>query len=295
MLANKTYYKYTLNNPKGHFSPGSPSDYNGTFDGVFSKSVIGKDLSSKIAVDMLTETELSEFFGGVAYMGSKERNSILHVQWGRRRPGQGERDYIIITGQTGGNAMYNGQKWGTPRYVEGNNDTEISTNLLNNCYTCIRDYTKVNWLNDATISNMNGAGTKQGGPNSYYCDMIGNGTYIGSDPYYGDPDYGSGDGYINYCAPLHAHTYPSGHSAEAWESALFLMMMLPGKWYEIYKAAYKFSISRTIVRAHWNSDTIYGRLAATAIAPIINAFRFSRNDHDFRAMFERTKLEVRNS
>lgn len=295
MLANKTYYKYTLNNPKGHFSPGSPSDYNGTFDGVFSKSVIGKDLSSKIAVDMLTETELTQFFGGVAYMGSKERNSILHVQWGRRRPGQGERDYIIITGQTGDNARYNGQKWGTPRYVEGNNDTEISTNLLNNCYTCIRDYTKVNWLNDATISNMNGAGTKQGGPNSYYCDMIGNGTYIGSDPYYGDPDYGSGDAYINYCAPLHAHTYPSGHSAEAWETALFLMMMLPGKWYEIYKAAYKFSISRTIVRAHWNSDTIYGRLAATAIAPIINAFRFSRDGHDFRAMFERTKLEVRNS
>ena len=110
MLANKTYYKYTLNNPKGHFSPGSPSDYNGTFDGVFSKSVIGKDLSSKIAVDMLTETELSEFFGGIAYMGSKERNSILLVQWGRRRPGQGERDYIVITGQTGGNAMYNGQK-----------------------------------------------------------------------------------------------------------------------------------------------------------------------------------------
>ena len=77
--------------------------------------------------------------------------------------------------------------------------------------------------------------------------------------------------------------------------ALFLMMMLPGKWYEIYKAAYKYSVSRTIVRAHWNSDIIYGRLAATVIAPIINAFRFSRNDHDFRAMFEKTKLEVRNS
>lgn len=298
MFANKTYYKYDSYYPKGYFKPGSPSDYDRTFDGVFSKTVIGKDLSSKLTEldgSSYIETELADFFSGVAYMGSGERVSILYPQWGRRRPGQGERDYMIITGLTTENLYHNGEKVGTPRYVEGNNDAEISQNLDTNCYTCIRDYTKVNWLNDATITNMVGSGTKQGGPTGYYCDMLGNGSFENGDPYYNDPDYGSGDAYITYCAPLHAATYPSGHSAEAWEIGLFLIMMLPGKWYEIYMAAYKYSVSRTIVRAHWNSDIIYGRLAATVIAPIINAFEFSSGGHDFRAMFERTKLEVRNS
>jgi hypothetical protein len=57
----------------------------------------------------------------------------------------------------------------------------------------------------------------------------------------------------------------------------------------IYKAAYAFTVSRTIVRAHWNSDTIYGKLSATTIFPVLHAM------YTFNNMFENAEQALNNT
>ena len=81
-------------------------------------------------------------------------------------------------------------------------------------------------------------------------------------------------------------SYPSGHSTQAWTAALLLGQMKPETLQKYSKKAYELSIARSIGRAHWNSDLIYGRLFGTMILPILNAMRGLRDG------YEKTKAAV---
>lgn len=164
----------------------------------------------------------------------ENRKTTLDPQYGRRRPGQGTSD-----------------------------GSAYSSN-----------YSVYNFLQDATISALAGGQTRyDSSGNQYYIDKNGNQIY---DLNSSDPEYIAGSGKTNTTSingsPLNAHTYPSGHSAGIWGVAMMLIELLPNRYTQIYKAAYDYCISRTIKRAHWNSDTIYGRLAASTIVPILHAF-----------------------
>ena len=262
MLGGITYYKYNASNPKTSFSAATPTDNMGSFHGTFNVNVIGKDLSSLLSNPDGTETAIRYFFSGVSYIGGHSRQTILDPQYGRRRPGQGE-----------GDALYQGDQLiltSTPRCLC---NSGCDTNL--------------NYLNDSSIDRLVGGGTKND-PRHYYADINGNGQWDSSEPYVND----GGGGATNPCAGLHASTYPSGHSSEVWTVALFLMQMIPDKYKEIYKAAYDFTVSRTIVRAHWNSDTMYGKLVGTTMTPIINAFRNAHNGQNFREFYQNAKQMI---
>jgi hypothetical protein len=47
------------------------------------------------------------------------------------------------------------------------------------------------------------------------------------------------------------------------------------------KNAYKVGVSRTTGRFHWNSDTMYGRLFAGMIMPIINVIAYTRDYYGY--------------
>lgn len=70
---------------------------------------------------------------------------------------------------------------------------------------------------------------------------------------------------------VYPNSYPSGHSSGIWATAMFLMEIMPGKADLIMRAANDFALSRQICRYHWLSDTIVGRLAGAAIAPVMRA------------------------
>lgn len=265
MLGGITYYKYNASSPLNSFTLGTPSDNMGSFHGTFNKNVIGKDLSSLLSDSSGNETALRYFYSGVSYLGGHSRQTILDPQYGRRRPGQGE-----------GDALYNG-----------------STLVLTSTPRCLCNSgcnTNLNYLNDGSIERLIGGGTKND-PRHYYADINGNGQWDSSEPYIND----GGGGSTNPCAGLHASTYPSGHSSEVWTVAMFLMQMIPSKYKEIYKAAYDYTVSRTIVRAHWNSDTMYGKLVATTMTPIINAFRNAHNGQNVRSFYNAAKTMIDNA
>ena len=87
-------------------------------------------------------------------------------------------------------------------------------------------------------------------------------------------------------------TYPSGHAAMTWTDAMLFAQMFgdKDKAVEFMKAAYKIGVGRTIGRYHWTSDTLYGRLFATFILPLINAM----NGGDFQNQYENAKNTLTN-
>lgn len=85
-------------------------------------------------------------------------------------------------------------------------------------------------------------------------------------------------------------TYPSGHAAMTWTMAMVLGQMDPDNIVNYMTEAYKVGVGRTIARFHWNSDTLYGRLFATFILPIINAM----NGKDFQTQFNNCKKILMN-
>ena len=76
------------------------------------------------------------------------------------------------------------------------------------------------------------------------------------------------------------NSYPSGHTAQVWTHAMMLGQMDPTRLTVWMRKAYEFSVNRSIGRAHWNSDLIYGRLFATMIIPIINAMNGIQTGYD---------------
>ena len=76
-------------------------------------------------------------------------------------------------------------------------------------------------------------------------------------------------------------SYPSGHSAQIWLGALlFTQMNNKGNCKEWISRAFDYSIDRTIDRAHWNSDCIYGRLFGAISLPIILAMSGLKEGYD---------------
>lgn len=135
-----------------------------------------------------------------------------------------------------------------------------------------------NWLDDWGILNLAGGSTRydeQG--EKYYVDANGDGIRNENESSY----------YPHNCNNIVSTTYPSGHSAGVWGAALSLIELLSdmgitnsAEINNIYKAAYAFTVSRTIVRAHWNSDTIYGKLNTTTIFPVLHAMSTFNNIFD---------------
>lgn len=82
-------------------------------------------------------------------------------------------------------------------------------------------------------------------------------------------------------------TYPSGHAAMTWTDAMLFAQMFADKdkAVKFMKAAYKIGVGRTVGRFHWTSDTLYGRLFATFIMPLINAM----NGGNFQSQYESAK------
>lgn len=80
------------------------------------------------------------------------------------------------------------------------------------------------------------------------------------------------------------NSYPSGHSAQIWTMAMILSQMDSTNALSYIRGAYKYSIGRTIGRAHWMSDVIYGRLFGTMILPIINAMNGASFVNGYSAM-----------
>lgn len=210
------------------------------------KGVFNQDVTNKDLSTLSSDDDAFGFFiHGVGSMTDNSRKPILDKQYGRRRPSQGERDV-------------------TPRCSCGE-----GCNL------------NLNYLTDSSIERLIGTGTRRDASgNVYYVDIDGDAYYDSGEPYYGETYAGT----ANECAPVNANTYPSGHSARIWSMALVLIEFLPSRWLEIYKAAYAFTVSRTIVRAHWNSDIMIGKLAATTFIPTVYSFN-DASDYNFRTLY----------
>lgn len=255
-FSEKTYYKYNAGGTYGArftFTPGTPSDNNGYFTGTFNSEVTGKDLSSLLIDIGGAETDFVYFMNKMGYLGGTARYPLLHSQYGRRRPGQGETDETCRCASPG--AEYN-----------------------------------LNWLDDSSIARLAGGGTKydaSGGAHAYYIDTNSDGDYDSGEPYYNDSWTPSSPEDELYSNNVFANTYPSGHSSGTFAAALFTIQFFPNHCADIFKAAYKFSVSRTIERAHWNSDITYGRLIGTMMVPIINAIKQNASrKNDFRLLYQ---------
>lgn len=59
-------------------------------------------------------------------------------------------------------------------------------------------------------------------------------------------------------------SYPSGHTALGWSTALVLAEIRPERANEILKRGYEYGQSRVICRAHWQSDVNAGRVVGAA-------------------------------
>ena len=80
-------------------------------------------------------------------------------------------------------------------------------------------------------------------------------------------------------------SYPSGHTAIGWASALVLSEINPARKAEIMKRGYDFGESRVIVGAHFQSDVDAGRLVGSAVVAALHA------DKGFQKQLAKAKKE----
>lgn len=66
-------------------------------------------------------------------------------------------------------------------------------------------------------------------------------------------------------------SYPSGHTAIGWATALVLSEINPGNATEILKRGYEFGQSRVIVGAHYQSDVDMGRVVAAGVVATLHS------------------------
>ena len=81
-------------------------------------------------------------------------------------------------------------------------------------------------------------------------------------------------------------SYPSGHTAIGWTTALLLVAIRPAQQQELLKRGYEFGQSRVICGAHWQSDVTAGR--------IMGAADFSRliADPEFSQQLQAARAEI---
>jgi len=65
-------------------------------------------------------------------------------------------------------------------------------------------------------------------------------------------------------------SYPSGHTAIGWATALVLAEINPARATEILQRGFEFGQSRVIVGAHYQSDVDMGRVVGAGIVPILH-------------------------
>ncbi|MDR3497957.1 MAG: phosphatase PAP2 family protein [Parvibaculum sp.] len=82
-------------------------------------------------------------------------------------------------------------------------------------------------------------------------------------------------------------SYPSGHTAFAYEAALILSNLVPEEQDLIYARAAQYGHNRLVVGVHYPSDVEQGRVSGELIAGA-----FLQKD-DFRALLEKARPEIR--
>ena len=200
--------------------------------GHYFSGTFNEEVTGKDLSGLVNNQAFVDLFDNVREAGAKARKVYLNFFYGRRRPGQG----LDECNEDGGTAKY----------------------------ACGSGKENKNYLTDTSIMYLaEGATRYDYNNNQYFIDKNGNGVLDSGEEV---------STTTSRCQPFAASSYPSGHNSSLWAEALILMEMFPERYVEIYKAAYSYGVSRTIVRAHWNSDTIYGRLIATASVPLMHAF-----------------------
>lgn len=66
-------------------------------------------------------------------------------------------------------------------------------------------------------------------------------------------------------------SYPSGHTAIGWATALVLSEINPARATEILNRGYEFGQSRVIVGAHYQSDVDMGRVVAAGVVAALHS------------------------
>ncbi|MDI2112112.1 acid phosphatase [Commensalibacter nepenthis] len=84
----------------------------------------------------------------------------------------------------------------------------------------------------------------------------------------------------------HNGSYPSGHTAIGWATALVFAEMFPEKQDQILRRGYDFGQSRVICGVHWQSDVDAGRIIGAAVVARLHA------NKEFMQDFQKSKNEL---
>lgn len=82
-------------------------------------------------------------------------------------------------------------------------------------------------------------------------------------------------------------SYPSGHTAIGWSTALVLTELNPDRQNEILQRGFEFGQSRVIVGAHWQSDVDMGRVVGAAVVARLHA------EKEFQKQLKKAAKEVK--
>ncbi len=233
LFSNDIFYNYATASEcyNRSFTPATSASHNGVIKGVYGKDVTNKDLLSTIT----TSRDIRDFFDNVGFCASVLRKTLLNDQYGRMRAGSANDGGI-------------------------DSQSRCTTDTTTAC-------TKWNHLQDSSIEGLVGGTTKyDANNNAYFVDANNNNTY----------EEGEARVLANGTCELNtegvvSNTYPSGHASELWAIAMILMEIFPDRIKQIYNAGNNSCVSRAIVRAHWYSDTLMGRLNASMHIPILHA------------------------
>jgi acid phosphatase (class A) len=81
-------------------------------------------------------------------------------------------------------------------------------------------------------------------------------------------------------------SYPSGHAAYGWGTALILAEISPERQGAILKRGHEFGYSRVVCGCHWASDVEAGRHVAAAVVVQMH------NNPEFQALIQKAKAEI---
>lgn len=91
-------------------------------------------------------------------------------------------------------------------------------------------------------------------------------------------------------------SYPSGHTAIGWASALVLSEINPAREQELIQRGYDFGESRVICGAHYQSDVDAGRIVGAAVVARLHADEgFQKQLSKAKAEFARLQQQSQNS